>query len=603
VLAIPGSHSIRHAGSRAGVRPAECDLASWAIVSVRLRVLRVVVSPLRTLRQFPPVVSLSEVCRKSFLLVVASTVALGVAAGQTRSLGRVSFPTSGPPDAQASFLRGVALLHNFEYDDAIEAFREAQRLSPGFAMAYWGEAMCYSQPLWYNEDVPKARAALARLASTPSARAERAPTAREKAYLDAVERLFGDGDKAARDRAYADRMATLARDNPGDDEAALFFALALLATIPEGERNAEVSLKAGAIASGVLKKNPQHPGAAHYTLHAYDDGEHNRLGLDAARIYARIAPASSHALHMPSHVFLPLGMWDEAVASDEASFAASAAWVKRTGRTLAQQDFHSLSWLHYEYLQQGRFKKAIEVADNVKRALDATSSVGSSTTPGATHHGESEIGRGYSPVALRNELASMRARYVVESRNWAYMKGQTNFDNIDELFALGLSSTALGDTARADAALQHLRQASAAGDRDAREVASIMGDELQGVMQFARGNRDEALRTLARSAEAESRRPRPIARPYPIKPAGELYGEFLLASGNGRAAITQFQAALVRTPRRPASLLGLAAAAASVGSLTESATAASEFIKIWHRADPGRPELTDAQNLIKSASR
>ncbi len=547
--------------------------------------------------------ALSLVWRKTFISIAAGALLVQIGAGQTRGLGRISFPTSGPPNAQTSFLRGVALLHSFEYDDAIEAFREAQRLAPEFAMAYWGEAMCYNQQLWYHEDVAKARATLARLASTPSARAAKATTVREKAYVDAVERLYGDGDKAARNRAYAERMAALARDNPNDDEAAVFYALALLATIPEGERNAEVSLKAGAIAAGVLKKNPQHPGAAHYTLHAYDDGEHNRLGLDAARIYARIAPASSHALHMPSHVFLPLGMWDDAVASDEASFAASAAWVKRTGRTVAQQDFHSLSWLHYEYLQQGRFKKALEAADTVKRALDATSSAGSSSSAGATHHGQSEIGRGYSPVALRNELASMRARYVVESRDWAYLKGRTNFDNIDELFALGLSSTAFGDTTRADAALQHLRQASAAGDRDAREVASIMGDELQGVMQFARGSHDEALRTLSRAAEAEARRPRPIARPYPIKPAGELYGEFLLASGNGRAAMTQFQAALLRTPRRPASLLGLAAAAASVGSLTESATAASEFIKIWHLADPGRREMTDAQNLLKSASR
>jgi tetratricopeptide (TPR) repeat protein len=546
---------------------------------------------------------LSLVWRKTFVAIVAAGLIVQIAAGQTRGLGRISFSTSGPPHAQAAFQRGVALLHNFEYDDAIEAFREAQRLAPEFAMAYWGEAMCYNQPLWYNEDVAKARATLMRLAATPSARAAKTPTVREKAYLDAVERLYGDGDKAARNRAYAERMAAVARENPSDDEAAVFYALALLATIPEGQRNAGVSLKAGTITSGVLKRNPEHPGAAHYSLHAYDDGEHNRLGLEAARIYARIAPESSHALHMPSHVFLPLGMWDEAAASDEASFAASVAWAKRTGRTVAQQDFHSLSWLHYEYLQQGRFKKAIEAADVVKRALDAASSTGSTTRGEAPHHTGSEIGRGYSADALRNELASMRARYVVESRDWAYLKGQTSFDNIDELFALGLSSTALGDAARADASLQHLRQASAAGNRDAREVAAIMSDQLQGVILFARGNRDEALRTLARAAEAEARRPRPIARPYPIKPAAELYGEFLIAAGDGRAAMAQFQAALQRTPRRAASLLGLAAAAALTGSLTESASAASEFIKVWHRADPGRREMGDAQRLLKAASR
>src|SRR5262249_54169389 len=139
--------------------------------------------------------------------------------------------------------------------------------------------------------------------------------------------------------------------------------------IPSGGRDAAVSLKAGAIASAILGRNPQHPGAAHYALHAYDDGEHTAMGLKAARIYAKIAPASSHALHMPSHVFLPLGMWDEAVASDEASFAASVEWVKRRGASSAQQDFHSLSWLQYEYLQQGRFAKARELLDPVKRAI------------------------------------------------------------------------------------------------------------------------------------------------------------------------------------------------------------------------------------------
>src|SRR5438045_9265633 len=149
-------------------------------------------------------------------------------------------------------------------------------------------------------------------------------------------------------------MGTLSRQFPDDDEAAAFHALSLLATIPSGGRNPEVSLKAGAIATAILKKNPQHPGAAHYALHAFDDGEHAAMGLEAARAYAQIAPASSHARHMPSHVFLPLGLWDEAVASDKSAFAASVEYVKRNGLTSSQLDFHGLPWLHYEYLQHGR---------------------------------------------------------------------------------------------------------------------------------------------------------------------------------------------------------------------------------------------------------
>lgn len=505
------------------------------------------------------------------------------------------FPTSAPARAHAPFLRGVLLLYSFEYDDAIAAFREAERAAPDFALAYWGEALSYDQPLWYNEDVVKGRAALARLAPTPEARAAKAPTAREKGYVDAVERLFGTGDRATRHRAYAERMATLVRDYPNDDEVAVLYALALLSEIPQGERRPDISLKAGAIAATVLKKNPQHPGAAHYVLHAYDDGEHNAMGLDAARIYAKIAPASSHALHMPSHAFLPLGLWDEAAKSDEASFAASVAWVKRTGRSAAQQDFHSLSWLHYEYLQQGRFTKARELEAIVKQAIEQSAT---DSQAGAPHHVESEIGRGWAAMSLRGELASMRARDVVESRNWPVMKGQARFDNIDELFALGLSSVGVGDLPRADAALADLRKAaSSGGDRDLHEVAAIMADELSGVLAFAHGDRARGLDDLARAAKLEAQRPKPIARPYPIKPAAELYGEFLIAAGDARAAVQQFENSLARTPRRAASLLGLAAAASITGNRDDAVRAAREFLAVWHAADRDRLELEDARRI------
>ena len=563
-------------------------------------------------------------------------------AAQTPSLGRISFPTSGSAQAQAPFIRGVLLLHSFEYDDAIEAFREAQRIDPGFAMTYWGEALSYNQPLWRHEELARARAALAKLGPTAAARGARAPTVREKAYLDAVERLFGDGAKAARDRAYAERMGQLAQANPADDEAAVFHALALLATIPENERNAAVSLQAGAIATGILKRNPQHPGAAHYALHAFDDGEHAAMGLDAARTYARIAPASSHARHMPSHIFLPLGMWDEAVASDESSFAASVDRVKRQGLSMAQADFHSLSWLHYEYLQQGRFAKARDVMQTVERAI-AASAPGTAKAvpygaapysaapysaapydpsrpvprtltaqptpptspalraPPASHdHVESEIGRGFGPVSLKSELASMRARLVIESGAWGAMKGVGSFDNIDELFALGMASVRLRDARRAEAALEHLGTASkTVPDRDAREIAQIMGAELDGLLRLSRGDRAGALAALARATALEAKRPRPVARPYPIKPAAELYAETLLGAGDPAAAVVQFQAALMRTPRRAASLLGLARAAQKTGHRAESAEAAKDFLAAWHLADTDRPELAEARALAR----
>ncbi len=510
----------------------------------------------------------------------------------TPSLGTITFPNSGSAAAQPAFIRGLLLLHSFEYDEAIESFRQAQNVDRGFALAYWGEAMCYNQPLWYNENADRARAVLARLAPARDARQARAPTAREKGYLDAVDRLFGAGDKMARDRAYADRMAALSRQFPDDDEAAAFHALALLATIPSGQRNPEVSLKAGAIATAILKNNPEHPGAAHYALHAFDDGEHAAMGLEAARTYARIAPASSHARHMPSHVFVPLGLWDEASAADESSFAASVDRVKRLGLSMAQADFHSLSWLHYEYLQQGRFAKARDIEEVVKRA-----SAGAGGQTGGSHqHAESEIGRGFSSTTLKSELGSMRARRVVESGSWADMKGQSSFENIDELFALGMASVRMGDLARAEAALEHLGTASqTVPDREAREIAAIMRAEADGLLRLARGDRQAGFAALARAEALEAKRPRPIARPYPIKPAGELYAESLLDGGDAATAVPQFQKALARTPRRAASLLGLARAAQKAGRREQAARTAKEFIALWHVADANRPELAEAR--------
>src|SRR5262249_16734732 len=270
-------------------------------------------------------------------------------------------------------------------------------------------AMCYNQPLWYNENLEKARAALNRLAPTPQARAAKAPSTRERGFLDAVERLYGRGDKPSRDRAYSARMAELTRQYPDDDEAAAFDALALLASIPQGQRNADISLRAGAIASAILKRNPQHPGAAHYALHAYDDGDHAAMGLEAARRYAAIAPASSHARHMPSHVFLPLGLWDEAARSDESAFGASVDRARKRGLSPAEWDFHSLSWLQYEYLQQGRFAKARDVIQRASVVSQPRES-GHHQPPEfgrhTTEHVESEIGRGFGPLSIKNELAS-----------------------------------------------------------------------------------------------------------------------------------------------------------------------------------------------------
>jgi hypothetical protein len=203
-------------------------------------------------------------------------------------------------------------------------------------------------------------------------------------------------------------------------------------------------------------------------------------------------------------------------------------------------------------------------------------------------------------MALKSELASMKARLVTESGAWIEMKGKATFDNIDELFALGMAGVRLGDAGRAEAALEQLGTASKTiPDRDAREIAAIMATELDGLLRFSRAERAGALAALAKAAALEAKRPKPIARPYPVKPAAELYAETLLTAGDAGAAMMQFQAALARTPRRAASLLGLARAAHKAGKSALAAETARDFLNAWHLADKDRPEIAEARALAR----
>jgi tetratricopeptide (TPR) repeat protein len=510
-------------------------------------------------------------------------------------LGEIAFPASAAPSALAEFVRGVLWLHSFGYEEAIDAFRAAQRIDPQFAMAFWGEAMAFNQPLWGHEDVAAGRAVLARLAPTLAARAAKAPTAREQAYLGAIEALYGEGDKASRDRAYAERMGALAAAHPDDDEAQAFHALALLAVLPRGDASLGPRERAGAIAEGVLKRNPQHPGAAHYILHAYDHPSLAARALTAARTYAQIAPAASHALHMPAHAFVQLGLWDEAAATDEASWNASVAWANRRKLSVAMRDYHSLAWLQYEWTQQGRFTRARDAIAEVERARGV---VTANETIGGHHYTDSEIGRGSGPDALRNDRGSMRARYVIESERWAEMKGQGTFDNIDELFALGLSAARLGDLPRLTAAVGEFEKLSQSTSGDLGQQVLVMLHEMGALLMLAHGRIGEAFSAMDRAVAAQAKMPKPIGRPYPVKGADELYGELLLQVGRANDAVPWFERALERTPNRSRAVLGLARARAKAGEMAGSRAAYQQFLANWRQADPELPEVAEARAAV-----
>jgi tetratricopeptide (TPR) repeat protein len=444
--------------------------------------------------------------------------------------------------APGPFLRGVTALHNFQYEDAVEAFQEAQRIDADSAMAYWGEAMACNQTLWLNQDLERARQVLQR------ARSAKAGTDKEKGYLRAVEALFGAGDRPARDRAYAREMAALAKWYPDDPDVQSFYALALMGTMARssalyGEADDEahqhalvgsdIQKEAATILEKVLARHPDHPGALHYLIHDYDDPEHARLALPAARAYAKVAPASSHALHMPAHIFLQLGLWEEAAAADEAAFRASEAWVKRKGLPIGMRDYHSLSWLLYESLQLGRFEKAREALDIMRPAVEQT---------GAPR--------------LKAILSDMRARYVVETGSFDELATATSFDTTTELFAIGMSAARRDNPKLAAMAVAELAKRAAKGQTD----VAIMEKELAAILAVAAGRGEEAIRLMQEAVALEQDLPPPLGPPRPIKPASELFGEILLELGRPHEAAAQFEKALARWPNRSATRLGLARA-------------------------------------------
>ena len=255
-----------------------------------------------------------------FLAPAAALIALtscsSTTSAQANRLGTIDFPTSGSAAAQPHFIRGVLFMHSFEYDSAAAEFRKAQAADSSFALAYWGEAMTHTHPVWNEQDLVAARGILQRIGNSAAERKAKAPTHREQMYLDAAEILYGDGSKEKRDTLYSDAMKRIVDAHPEDSEAKAFYALSLIG-LSQGVRNVETYVRAGRIAEEIFKSNPDHPGAAHYVIHAYDDPSNAARGLAAARAYSKIAPGAAHAQHMTTHIFLALGMWDDVVSQNE----------------------------------------------------------------------------------------------------------------------------------------------------------------------------------------------------------------------------------------------------------------------------------------------
>ncbi len=499
--------------------------------------------------------------------VVVGLMLVHPAFGQTPRLGTIDFPNSGAAAAQASFIRGVLLLHSFEYASAAAAFQEAERIDPGFALAYWGEAVTYTHPVWDQQDVNAGRAALRRLGPTATARRARAPTARERAYLDAVETLYGDGTKAARDTAYSLAMGRLVARFPADLDAKVLYAASLLG-LNQGERDTATYLRAATILEKVFRAAPGHPGAAHLLIHCYDDPAHARLGLPAARAYAAIAPDAPHAHHMTTHIFLALGMWDDVVSQNEiAAGPDRPAWTPS----------HYTYWLGYGYLQQGRYGEALQHLDLVHRNM--------------------ENAQGNVPALL----TEMCGDYMVTTERWDSpclawgidLSGMRTRDKALGAFLNGYSAMKRGDRSAAE---RQLAAIVALGDkgRGPNRGPSYRGDpvpyilekELRALLQQASGNAVGAIGLLQEAATLEDAMPFEFGPPVTVKPSHELLGEVLLQAGRPREAEVEFTRALRLAPKRTRSLIGLAHAGQAAGDQATAARASTDLKSIWHSADP-----------------
>jgi hypothetical protein len=493
------------------------------------------------------------------LLLVASAPALA----QTE-VGEVSFANSGSPAAQEPFLRGLALLHDFEYSDAAAEFRKAQAADPGFAMAYWGEAMTYNHPVWMQQDLAAARAALGRLGATPEARLAKAKTERERDYLRAVEILYGDGTKEERDFRYSDAMAALHQRYPDDVDATAFYALSLLGTAHQG-RDFAIYMRSAALLEEVFPTHQHHPGVLHYLIHSYDDPIHAPLGVRAARLYGGVAPNAGHALHMTSHIFVALGLWDDVIAANERAIrvvdqqrAAHGQGPKACG--------HYPTWLHYALLQERRFDEAARQLDACRRMAAAELSA----APASLDPDNSSVG----------SYVEMRVVQALETGRWdaaaplAVPAGHAAA-RFTQGYGEALLAAAGSDPAALHAAAGRLRErqkellAEIAKEKQTnpvdRQRAEIAARQIEALEKIRDGKKDEGIAILRQAADAESAMALEFGPPAIEKPTSELLGDELLALGRAAEAEQAYRSALARAPGRTRSLQGLLRAQQALG--------------------------------------
>ena len=509
-----------------------------------------------------------------------------------RVLGQISFPTSTrSAGAQDAFIQGMLLLHLFEYPFARDEFLKAQAIDPGFAMAYWGEAMTFNHPIWDRQNLDGGRRALLKLGPTPEQRITSTSAPREQGFLAAIELLYGGGTKAQRDVAYMRAMEQLAARYPDDHEVQLFYALSLFG-VQAGVRDTATYMMCTALAQDVFSENPQHPGAAHYLIHGVDDPVHAVLGLRAARALAVMAPDAGHSQHMTSHIFTAVGMWDDVVTANEAAVKVQNGMRRERGMS-ARHWGHYNYWLLYGYLQQGRFAKALGL---LKAAYDEAQAGGDSP----------EDRLNLDPDrSLVGSVVQMWARYVIETRgwdsevaNWSFNTGNAFDPGLTILFVRAMQAANLGDALKVEqhlAGFQAMKTELAAMISGQEEQSPtdmlyldrlvVLEREIQAALENARGDKLAAV-SLAREASAlEGEMPFSFGPPFVDLPSAEYLGELLLAAQKYEEAADAFETQLERSRQKANALQGLARAQSAMGREAEARYTREKLDRIRAAAD------------------
>jgi tetratricopeptide (TPR) repeat protein len=499
--------------------------------------------------------------------------------GTSEQLGRVDFPNSCKAEAQPALLKGLALLHSFQYRESESAFKAATDLDANCAMAHWGAAMALYHQLW---DFPGKRTLKEGLESVEEAQKLGAPTLRERGYIAAAAAFYADDEKLShvqRTTAYSEALAQLHSGAPGDVEASAFYALSLVALADEDVDDTANRKKAIAILEPLFQKHPNNPGVAHYLIHATDKPQFASEGLAAARAYAKIAPDSSHALHMPSHIFTRLGLWQESIASNIAATAA-AAHASEMHQSESHYQTHAMDFLDYAYLQSGQEAKA--------RALSAEEM----TVPGS---GEGEKTDHRAVVDARNALELHRwkeaaALTVPERRN----------SQDATYWAKAIGAARGGDVAGAKEDVSKLAEVVAHREGESKATGyEVSGEkatdlcEAEAWLGFAQGDSARAIELLRAAADREDAKgPDSVTMP-----AREMLGDLMLELKNPVDAIAAYKLVLAEAPNRFDALLGAAQASQAAGDTRAARKYYSQLLKIADLA-ADRPELKEVSAIL-----